>query len=201
MGNTDRIVVPWFKKHIKATPPTALLGFTNNKTFEGDCYDRELGNWEINSKWQLPKKYKTVISLRCPYFAKSPLGFINRCHSSLDENGMLYASWGYGDHWGFRRFKVGWEKDGEHEYAYADDNYLWSGIWDDSFMDEPEVRKFAARCKKQHGYRSLPEAINNEVPTHIILKPIQEMFDVKCHFFCTTVPRLQLYILLCGKKI
>jgi len=102
--------------------------------FNGDLYDLSLGNWEINSEWKLPRKYDTIICTRCAYFAKDPDDFIKQCYDNLNENGLLYVDWGLGDHWRFAEFKVGWVKGGEQEYAFGDDNYLWSMVWDDTFL-------------------------------------------------------------------
>jgi hypothetical protein len=199
MGNSDRIVVPWYKEHIKPQGKTALLGFPNNHMFQGDCYDREIGNWEINGPWVLPSVYDTVVSLRCPYFSSDPCNFIVRCHSSLGKNGVLYADWGYGDHWRFAGFRVGWKVGCVHEYAYGEDNKLWSGVWDDSFMHDSQVQAFA-RHIKAHGYSDLKEAVYKEVPKVLELNFVKRYFDIQWHALCTVKPRLQLYLLLCGKK-
>ena len=76
MGRSDNILLPWYNSLIKQTGETALLGFTDNRFFSGDLYDRQLNNWDINADWQLNKRYDTIISLRCPYFAKNPEDFI-----------------------------------------------------------------------------------------------------------------------------
>ena len=125
MGASDPIVIPFYKKHIvNICPPVALLGFTNNNLFDGDLYDRSLGNWDINSEWKLNKKYSTIICTRCAYFSKEPKTFIEKCYNGLDKDGILYVDWGLGDHWRFKNFKVGWVKNGEQEYAYDNNNFL-----------------------------------------------------------------------------
>lgn len=138
MGNNDKIVIPFYKEHIYPTGSVALLGFSNNTMFRGDLYDLSLKNWEINSEWILSKKYDTIICLRCAYFAKDPKSFVARCHDHLNKNGTLYVDWGLGDHWRFKNFKVGWIKNGEHEYAYAKDNFLWSCIWSEKFIGDKQ---------------------------------------------------------------
>ena len=35
-----------------------------------------MGNWDINTDWELKKKYNTIICTRCAYFAKNPEDFI-----------------------------------------------------------------------------------------------------------------------------
>ena len=70
MGNTDCKLIPFYKKHIVANGDVALLGSINNSMFDGDCYDISLGNWDINKKWNLKRKYDTIICTRCSYFCK-----------------------------------------------------------------------------------------------------------------------------------
>ncbi|GAG60218.1 unnamed protein product, partial [marine sediment metagenome] len=77
MGNTNSILVPFYKTHINnSRQPCALLGFTDNEIFEGDLYDMQLGNWDINSPWELDKQYEAIICTRCAYFAEDPEDFI-----------------------------------------------------------------------------------------------------------------------------
>ena len=117
MGRSDPYIYSFYKGNIAPRGKTALLGFTDNTFFDGDLYDLQLKNWDINSSWQLHEKYDTIISLRCPYFAKDPQEFIRRCYNSLNDGGVLYADWGLGDHWRFKQYKVGWVKDGEQEHG------------------------------------------------------------------------------------
>ena len=78
MGKSNTILTPIYKSLSPNKGKTALLGFTDNSLFEGDLYDLQLKNWDINSKWGLPKKYDNIISIRCPYFSKNPEDFILR---------------------------------------------------------------------------------------------------------------------------
>ena len=119
MGRSDPHVYNFYKHYIKPEGTTALLGFTNNNWYQGDLYDLQLNNWDINDEWELPRKYDTIICLRCPYFSKNPKDFISRCYDSLNDGGKLYVDWGLGDHWRFEEYKVGWVKNGEHEFAYG----------------------------------------------------------------------------------
>jgi len=153
MGVSNAIVVPFYKEHIEPKGNVALLGSQDNNIFDGDLYDLSLGNWEINSQWDLPKKYDTIICTRCAYFAKDPDSFIIRCHNHLNENGKLYVDWGVGDHWRFPEFKVGWIKNNKQEYAYTSTNFLWSMIWGEDFIENKECHKFAEEIKK-YGYSS-----------------------------------------------
>ena len=107
MGRSDlHLYYNLYFPHIKTKPKgeVALLGFTNQDYFFGDLYDLQLGNWDINSEWSLPKKYDTIICTRCAYFAKDPKDFIKRCYNNLKKNGTLYVDWALGDHWRFDNY-------------------------------------------------------------------------------------------------
>lgn len=200
MGNSDKIVIGFYKGIIKSASPIALLGCCNNNYFEGDLYDLSLGNWDINSKWELRQKYNTIICTRCAYFAKDPEDFIKRCYGGLNDNGFLYVDWGFGDHWRFNAFKVGWIKDGEHEWAYKDKNYLWSGIWDEKFLENEQYLLFEKEIKNR-GYEGLKAAIFSEIPSLLHLDFIRNYFYVSYNIMTITNPYLQMYIFLtCGKK-
>ena len=112
----------------------------------------------------MPKKYNTIISTRCPYFAKDPADFVKRVYDHLEEGGVAYLDWGLGDHWRFEDYKIGWKKGDEQEFAYEDDNYLWSVLWNDGFADAPEAKEFLMNCEK-FGYSDLNKAIHEEVPS------------------------------------
>ena len=199
MGKTDNIIQPIYLRHFPKKNPIALLGFTDNRWSEGDLYDYQLDNWDINSDWKLPKKYKSIISTRCPYFSKNPIDFIKRCYDNLEDGGEIFLDWGLGDHWRFKNYKIGWVKDGEHEYAYADDNFLWSTVWHDSFLDDPQYKLFEERVKK-FGYNNVKKAIFDEVPIVTNLEEIQKYFDIECHLFTVWEDFPQLYILIKGVK-
>lgn len=199
MGQSDQIIIPWYKQRIKPEGRTALLGFTNEHMFSGDCYDKEKRNWEINSAWGLPVSYDTIVCLRTTYFSADPQDFIKRCHASLASGGRLYMDSGYGEHWRFPDFHIGWKYGDTHQYAYGEDNKLWSGLWDDSFMRNSQVQKFVDQIR-QHGYSNLKEAIYKEVPKVLELSFVKRYFEVEWHALCTVKPHLQLYILLCGTK-
>jgi hypothetical protein len=193
MGRTNTVLLPFYKKHIKAIDRTALLGFTNNNWFNGDLYDLQLGNWNINSDWHFDKKYDTIISLRCPYFAKNPKDFVDRCMQATNPGAKLYLDWGLGDHWRFEKYKVGWVKDNEHEWAYSEDNFLWSTYWDRTLLSHDEVKKFEYFIGLK-GYSNLSAAIHQEVPSIFSLKDSDLDYRVYTKFFWENSP--QLYILL-----
>jgi SAM-dependent methyltransferase len=187
--------------HIKTKPKgeVALLGFTNQDYFFGDLYDLQLGNWDINSEWSLPKKYDTIICTRCAYFAKDPKDFIKRCYDNLKEGGTLYVDWALGDHWRFENYKIGWVKDGEHEYSYGRNNFLWSTVWDDEFLENAEFKIFCERVEK-FGYSDIKNAIFQEVPKVLNLDYIKQHFNIEYNMLTLWDDLPQLYILLKGKK-
>jgi len=200
MGKTDPIIIPFYKEHIKPEPPTALLGFTNNNMFDGDLYDIELGNWDINDISKLPKEYKTIICTRCAYFSKHPYKFIYNCWRSLKKGGMLYVDWGLGDHWRFDDFKVGWVKGDEHEYGGKEEYKLWSTVWDFEFTHNKQCQDFMNEIAKL-GYHDLQHAVFEEVPSILQLGVVRQYFDVEYEVLTTVKPYLQMYILLkCKKK-
>ena len=199
MGRSDSIIGPWYKSLIKPEGETALLGFTNNNWFNGDLYDLSLGNWEINSNWKLKKQYDTIICLRVFYFCKDPKEFILKCYTHLKKGGKLYFDADLGDHWRFSNYKLGWLKDGEHEWCYNKNNYLWSGVWDDSFLEDPEFKKFENKTKK-FGYKDIKKSILEEVPSMMELNNIRPYFKIKVNMKQLWDDKPQLYILLSGEK-
>ena len=199
MGRSDPIMKEFYGKFINQKGATALLGFVNNDWFYGDLYDRKLKNWDINSDWKLNHKYDTIISLRCPYFARDPEDFIKRCYENLNPVGLLYVDWGLGDHWRFDNYKIGWIKDGEQEHAYGKDNFLWSGVWHDQFVSDENFMLFSDRVKR-FGYADVKSAIHEEVPKILDLKFVDKYFEMGYINLTLWEDRPQLYTLLVGKK-
>ncbi len=199
MGKSDEFLSPWWQFFVKPVGDVALLGFTNNKLFPGDLYDRSLGNWDINSDWNLNKKYDTIVCLRCAYFAKDPESFFKKCHDNLKPGGKIYIDWGLGDHWRFENYKIGWVKDGEHEHAYGEDNLLWSTVWDDAFLQDENFIKFSENVKA-HGYEDTKAAIFDEVPSILMLDQVNKYFNTKYNLKTLWSDQPQLYILLSGEK-
>jgi len=199
MGKSNKLLKPFYKNIIKEKGNTALLGFTDNSWFDGDLYDiqsngKNVKHWNINNAWKFQhKKYDTIISLRCPYFAKKPMDFINRCLDSLNPGGKIYADWGLGDHWRFPLYKVGWLKNGEHEWAYNEDNYVWSAYWEENLIFDSEVQKFMEYIKDK-GYSDLKSAIMEEVPSVFTLENVDINYNV--HNLCLWPENPQLYTLL-----
>ena len=201
MGRSDPYVFNFYKINIQPKGSTALLGFSNNNLFNGDLYDLSLSNWDINSDWNLKKKYNTIICTRCAYFCKNPEIFIKKCYEHLEEEGVLFVDWGLGAHWGEFRdsFKVGWLKDGEHEWEYNKNNFLWSCVWSDEFTQDAEVKKFTNNIKK-FGYSNLKTSVLNEVPSILKLDYIKKYFNVEYKILSLWEDLPQLYILTVGIK-
>ena len=199
MGRSDPYYFNFCSQHIRPGGKVALLGAIDNSYFQGDVYDLSLGNWDINSEWTLPQKYDTIICTRCAYFAKDPQDFIKRCYDNLNTNGKLFVDWGLGDHWRFSNFKVGWLKDKEHEWAYKEGNYLWSTVWDDSFISNNQFQLFSQRIQK-HNYQNTQAAIFNEVPKVIDINFINNFFETEYNMLALWEDLPQLYILVSCKK-
>ena len=145
------------------------------------------------------KKYDIIVCTRCAYFAKDPEDLIRRCADNLNPNGKLYVDWGLGDHWRFENYKIGWVKDDEHEYAYKKDNFLWSTVWDDSFLDDEQFKLFSDRVKK-FGYDDIKKAIFEETPQVLQLKNIKKYFNLLYNNIVLWNDKPQLYILVSGVK-
>ena len=127
MGKSDPFVFSEYEKALEGLTANsiAFLGFSKENNFTRKLqaptrhfYDLSLSNWGINDDWNLSQKYDLIICTRCAYFAKDPQNFISKCINHLTSGGHALVDWGLGDHWRFQDFKVGWVKDGEHEYAY-----------------------------------------------------------------------------------
>jgi hypothetical protein len=164
-----------------------------------DYFDIRLNNWNINSDWQLGKQYDVILCTRCPYFAKDPQTFVEKCYQHLNADGVVLLDWGYGDHWRFPNYKIGWLKNGEHEYCYGETNYLWSGIWDDSFLNDSQFQLFA-RWVKKWGYEDIKKAIMEEVPKILPLTFVNEYFETKVKLLALWEKSPQLYIFVTGSK-
>ena len=202
MGKSDKFLMPIFKKIFPKKYPIALLGFTKIPDFiesnnDIDLYDISLKNFNFNSEWKLKRKYKSIICTRSLYFCKDPITFFKKCKEYLHEDGEIFVDFFYGHGWSrFKNFKVGWLKDGEQEWEYEKGNYLWSGIWDDSFLKNEQVKLFIKRIEK-HGYTDLKKAVHDEFPSLVKLNKLKEMFkDININFLSLWKDMPQLYIFI-----
>jgi len=202
VGKSDPYVFGFYKSLLPDCfyESVALLGSQKDNSFtasikcqEKDFYDLGLDNWNINDEnWKINKKYDLVVSTRCPYFSKDPKLFIEKCLSILKPGGTALLDWGLGDHWRFDNYKIGWVKDGEHEYAYEEDNFLWSTIWHDSFTQHPEYQDFQNNIKKL-GYENVETAMREEVPAILDLKDLANI-NLRANILSLWPESPQLYI-------
>lgn len=206
MGKSNYYLNPIYEKILPKSKPMALLGFDNIPNFiknkeNIDLYDLKLNNFEINSDWELNRKYNSIICTRCLYFCKDPIKFFEKCKTYLHEDGQIFVDFGLGHHWSkFNNFKVGWTKDGEHEWEYQEGNYLWSCIWDDEFLKDEQVQLFQQRIKK-FGYNDLTLAVRDEVPSLIKKNDLERLFsEVDLRFLALWEDMPQLYI-FCNIKM
>ena len=212
MGRSDSVI---FKEYLNTIPKkefqmAAFLGFPGENSFtknisasEKHFYDLSLGNWNINSeKWDISEKYDLLICTRCPYFAKDPEAFVKKCNDIMAPDGIILLDWGYGDHWRFENFKVGWVKDGEQEFAYNSENMLWSGIWNKCFERDPSFLLFSERVKK-FGYQNVSdviEGIHSETPKIMDISYFLNFFSLECKLVSLWDDLPQLYIIISGVK-
>jgi len=211
MGRSDPIVFSHYKTIIpsKKYKKVCFLGFPGpnefTKTINSEYtffFDISLNGWNINDEYWVmgDHKFDLVVCTRCPYFSKSPEDFFKKCHSILAPGGQIFADWGLGDHWRFSNYKVGWVKEGEHEYAYFDDNFLWSTVWHDSFSSHPEFLKFQKWVEK-FGYSDVKNSIIKEVPSVTNLESVNHLFNFRYNLLTLWEESPQLYIMLLGEKI
>jgi hypothetical protein len=182
MGKSDPYIFPEYKKMLQGLSysSVAFLGFSSENDLTNAIkspvrhfYDRELKNWEINSDWTLQQKYDLIVCTRCAYFSKNPKNFIEKCKTHLSDNGSALVDWGLGDHWRFEKYKVGWVRNEEHEYAYDSQNFLYSCFWNDSLKHNPLVNEYwqAVVKNNKYGY-SKSDQIDD-----IIISEIPEIID------------------------
>jgi hypothetical protein len=205
MGKSDLLVFDDYYSMICHLRPKsiAFLGFECHSVFTNlftapikDFYDLKLGNWNINDAWALPRKYELVISTRCPYFSRTPYDFVERCRANITPNGNIFLDWGLGDHWRFKDFKVGWVRNGEHEFAYQPDNFLYSCLWRDGFAKEPVIKQFWKHVVAgPYGYADdddISDIVKCEVPQLVDY----DFKKIKFKFLWPEAPQLYIMTLL-----
>lgn len=191
MGKTDNILLPVYVARVRewlgtlefqdvaflGQPGENILSSRIKTSGKRDFFDLSIGNWNINDEdWKIEKNsYDLVVCTRCAYFAKDPGKFILKCYDILKPGASIFVDWALGDHWRFENYKVGWVKDGEHEYAYAEDNFLWSAAWSDLWLESDEVKNFE-RLIKNKGYDNFKEAVFREVPAILNLHALSSLF-------------------------
>lgn len=180
-------------------------GFTSLiKCKNRNYYDLSIKNWNINSfpyKIEKDKKFDLIVCTRCAYFSKNPGKMIESFSNILKEGGILLVDWGLGDHWRFEEYAVGWKKGDQHEWAYEKSNFLWSSVWEESFLKNNQVELFSNHIRKL-GYDDLSFAVREEVPEIISLEEIKNygLFIENKDFLFLWPDKPQLYIKLILKK-
>jgi len=180
-------------------------GFTSLiKCRNKNYYDLSIKNWNINSfpyKIEKDKKFDLIVCTRCAYFSKNPKKMIESFSSILKEDGILFIDWGLGDHWRFKEYAVGWKKGNQHEWAYEEGNFLWSSVWEESFLKNNQVELFFNHIRKL-GYNDLSLSVIEEVPEIISLEEIEDCgLSIENKDFLFLWPdKPQLYIKLILKK-
>ena len=184
MGKSDSFIFQEYKDALSAVFPfqvrsVAFLGFSQENALTRliQCetrhfYDLSLKNWNINDDWQLSQNYDLIICTRCAYFAKYPEVFIDKCKNYLNQYGYALVDWGLGDHWRFENYKVGWIRENEQEFAYENDNFLYSCFWNEELLKHSDVKSFwnAVKSNEKFCYskdESLSDVIKREVPSVI----------------------------------
>jgi len=205
MGKSDSFVFPFYKEslnhYINNPQSVAFLGFSAPNSFtdtfdikKKEFYDYQLGNWDINSNWTLQDKFDLIVCTRCAYFAKDPEAFIKTSLKHLLPGGILLVDWGLGDHWRFEKFKIGWVRDEEHEYAlYDEKHHLQSAYWLPEFDNNQIVQDFLISCSR-FGYDSsvgISKYIEKEVPNVCSLK-FDELIFYDFLFLWPKFPQLTL---------
>lgn len=179
MGKSDQFVFQAYfnmlqKHNLQNVNSVAFLGYREENFFTKTIkapirkfFDRELGNWEINSNWSLGQNFDLIVCTRCSYFSNAPNVFIAQIKANLTKDGYALVDWGLGDHWRFKKFKVGWIRHGEHEFAYDTNNKLWSTFWNENLQLIDDVKRFWNNCLRLGHYKKdqiLNDVIKAEVP-------------------------------------
>jgi SAM-dependent methyltransferase len=217
MGKSNAILEKWWDSILpdKTYGRVAVLGamhrpcYLERRSDHMDLYDLQgqgilnwVEPWEINSEWKLNGKYDLIVSTRCPYFAKNKMQFLENIKRHLTDEGEFFLDWGLGDHWRFKNYKVGWKKDGEHEWAYGENNFLWSTFWCKSLVVDDEVQKFENWINPWYENEYLDHIIYREVP--VVFENIDFSLAglqiVKTHTKALWPDVPALYIALFGRK-
>lgn len=205
MGKSDSFVFPFYtqsiKPYVSQAKSVAFLGFSKPNSFtdsfsikKKEFFDYQLGNWDINASWILQDRFDLIVCTRCAYFSKDPEQFIRTALKYLSPTGALLVDWGLGDHWRFEKFKIGWIRDGEHEYAqYDKKHHIQSIYWRPEFDDNPTVLRFFDACAK-FGYDTsikISNFVEKEVP-YICSTKFDELVFYDFLFLWPHMPQLTL---------
>lgn len=208
MGKSDPIIFKEYARfldgEISSCNSVAFLGFNQENSFTlgieaptRHFYDLQLNNWNINDDWSLKQTYDLIVCTRCAYFSKNPSQFIEKCKRHLNVGGSAMIDWGLGDHWRFSKYKIGWLRDGEQEYAYRPENFLYSCYWNGNLRKDAGVKSFWNQilANKDFGYTlndDLDEVVKREVPRLIDY----EAKKIKTIFLWPESPQLYIITLI-----
>lgn len=208
MGKTDPYIQKAYSDILKnkSFNKIAFFGFSQPDNFTNlfsanikDFYDIKNKNWNINVfPYEVKNKYDLIVCTRVAYFCKKPAMLIESFDKILENNGKILIDWGLGDHWRFKEFKIGWLKNNEHENAYQSDNFLWSTIWHDLFLENSAFQLFSERVKSK-GYVDVKKAIFEEVPVVLDLNSIKNKYkkiDISLQTYWPDAPQLYIILLL-----
>ncbi len=206
MGKSDPYLLNFYKSMIKSKyyENIGFFGQSGENFLSQDLnsnsrkfYDLSLDNWNINDfPYEIDEKFDLIVCTRCAYFCKHPHELIKSFMKMLNPNGLILIDWGLGDHWRFEKYKVGWIKDSEHEYAYTEDNFLWSYVWHDSFINNAHVKTFENNIKK-FGYDSeLKKIIEKEVPHILDLQNVDAKVSINHLTLWSDKPQLYTCLLI-----
>lgn len=212
MGKSDNIVISRYKNIISDNKWNSIgfFGYPKSSSFTNwfesdtkDFYDLKNNNWDINAyPYKHDNNYDLIVCTRVAYFCKNPELMIENFREMLKPGGKIIIDWGLGDHWRFDNYKIGWVKEGEHEWAYNENNFLWSTIWHDSFIEHPEFILFSKYVANK-GYTSneVTEAIRKEVPVVMQVDKLSKDFDILIDMYTLWADMPQIYFtLLLTKK-
>jgi len=176
MGKSDPHIFRFYSQQLESQEfkSSGFFGQPGENNFsrwivsqDKNFYDLSLSNWKINSfPYQVNKKFDLIVCTRCAYFSKYPQKLIKEFSNMLTPNGKILIDWGIGDHWRFKNYKIGWVKEGEHEWCYHEDNFLWSGYMSKKMTNCDDYKKFEKACQK-FGYENVEKAFQHEIPCKI----------------------------------
>ncbi|MEK8023205.1 MAG: methyltransferase domain-containing protein [Candidatus Hydrogenedentota bacterium] len=216
MGISDPIVFPVFRRFIGSSMwwlprprhrcRVGFFGFPEKNEIcryverrygvEGELFDVQLGNWDINGDPWPRGKFDVIFCFRTACFAKDPARLLHSFHEILNDAGRLFIDWSLGsihfprdgDDWTF-----GWEFRGRRCYGdYGGTrHFLHSNFWDDTILDSRAGRLLVEHAARQDHYQGVPDwrkQVRSEYGAGELagLELIERWFRIrKMHFFNT----------------
>jgi SAM-dependent methyltransferase len=210
MGKSDPYLLRFYKSflHDDGYNNVGFFGQTGENFLSSKSrsfYDLNLKNWNINNFPYITseEKFDLIVCTRCAYFSKEPVEMLKNFRNLLVPNGKILIDWGLGDHWRFEKFKVGWLKDGEQEWAYEDKNFLWSSFWDPNFLSRDiNYIQFKNACiKKNYVHQSFEKNVDLEIPVKFTIADLEnnnfKILNYKSLFLWPEIPQLYMCFTIC----